>query len=222
MQQIASMNSRIIKFSGGVMAVCGVLLLLLIAARYVLLYMQMWNAQSLVWTAVRWVLGIGGFFGLMRLSLSIWGESQMRLGEMLLTLYLTAFISTGLIEWMKSIGRGQRDDEIVFPAVTMGVFLVMIAGSAWAWSVFRRSPEHAEKYRMRTFLFGWCLSYGTVGGAMLLLLAMGAASRGRLYGDLLPRMILAACGLPLLLPGIITEWKLRRSMKTRIELPQRS
>jgi hypothetical protein len=187
--------------------------------------LQMWNAQSMVWTAVRWVLGIGGFFGLVRLALSIWGESQMRLGEMLLTLYLTAFISTGLIEWMKSIGRGQRDDEIVFPAVTMGVFLVMIAGSAWAWSVFRRSPMHAEKYRMRTFLFGWCLSYGTVGCAMFLLLAMGAASRGRLYGDLLPRMILAACGLPLLLPGILTEWKLRRSLKTqlaRIELPQRS
>lgn len=216
MQQPRTTNSRIIQFCGRVMVVCGALLLLLIGARYLLLYLQLWTAQYVVWKSVMWVLGIGGIFGLVRLALSIWGESQMRLGEMLLTLYLTAFISTGLIEWMKSIGRGQRDDEVVFPAVTMTVFLVMIAGSAWAWSVFRRSPEHAMKHRLRTFLFGWCLSYGTVGAALFLLLAMGAASRGRIYGDLLPRMILAACGLPLLVPGIITEWRLRRSMKSAL------
>lgn len=106
-----------------------------------------------------------------RLSCSIFRESQMRLSELLLCVLLIGLLTSGL---MMLLPQGIDEEARPFAAALFLVMsgLLVFVGAARGWSMARKQGETRAKRRLVLLLFGWFQVICLLAAVMAVLLSI--------------------------------------------------
>jgi hypothetical protein len=110
--------------------------------------------------------------GLVRVSCSIFRESQVRLSELLLCVLVVGALAGALT---MLIPRNAAPDVRLRATTGLVVFscLAVAAGAAWGWGEARRRGETRQGRRLMLLVYGWLLVVGCIAGLAALLFFVG-------------------------------------------------
>jgi hypothetical protein len=156
--RLARISSQVMAWSSGAAAL---LLIPCVLARNL----------ALAWMLLAAVL-VAFLFALVRLSCSIFRESQMHLAELLLCVSVVGALSSTLT---MLIPREIERDERPIATILIVLFscLSVAAGAAWGWSAAQRRNETRQGRRLLLLVYGWLLVLGFLVGCAVLLTCLG-------------------------------------------------
>lgn len=201
----ARISGKVLKWSG--LALAGLIGGMLIGA---VSNTRIYWLMNCMGVGVLIATGVGFVAALVRLSASVFAESDIRLSELLATVFFAGSAITGLLAWTESarLNRDQRLQLSIMIIVT--TFALSGAGSAWGWSMSRRSKITAGPERMKLLAVGWMLTIGFLSLLFLTLMSfVWALETGGLPDEIKPYFIGAIVTMPLMIPGTIFELRWR-------------
>jgi len=170
-----------------------------------------------VFTAVAFAVALGAC--LVRLATSVLLESQLRLVELLVSLFAVGLVASLFLRFYPLKDYNSREQVWVAACAIFFAVLVVAAGSAWGWSVARRSGEERPGRRLLLLVYGWLMVAGLPAWFPLVTLGPWILWRTWCVGvtadmaDKL-RLLLILTTIPLLsLPGLLVELRLRRKQR---------
>jgi hypothetical protein len=158
--------------------------------------------------------------GIVRVGLSLFAESQMRLSEMLATMFAGGLVGVLIVTLVGDDVRHTESPQGMRAVLGMLGFTVVSMGSVWGWGVCRRLEVQDAKRRLKHLLVGWLLAIGAVCALAFVWLVIGCCvtvmvARERVpYGAVIA-LLIAILGSFLVVPGVITEQMCRRKLKTQ-------
>jgi len=162
---------------------------------------------------------LGLLAGVVRVSLSVFGESQMRLNEMLATVLVAGAVSVWPVKAINS-GRDEPEPKIRGAVLGLLIFLMAGAGSAWGWSVCRRLGVSETWQRLKLLLYGWSAAAGVCSlvvflccGIVFLLSFSFDLTQDPMPAGFWIALAVSGPGSLLIIPAIRTELACRRKAK---------
>ena len=148
--------------------------------------------------------------GLVRVLLSMFGESRVRLTEVLVTLFVAGFAATGLGSAYVSTHASASTSQLQWMQVFIFILCVIwfFMGSTWAWSAAQKLNVEDGKQRLKYLGIGWLLVLGVAGVSVTLFIVF-------VLGMYRPSsmsyvLTLSICAIPLGIPGFIVQQKVNR------------
>ncbi|HYG75763.1 MAG TPA: hypothetical protein VEK08_12230 [Planctomycetota bacterium] len=159
------------------------------------------------------VLAAGFLAGLLRLLISIFGESRIAMLEMILSSLFFSAVTIAVLKclhfetWLIS-----RQRQLILQLMTVAILLIVCAcGSAWAWGLAGRYQINDARQRLLILVYGWLLGIGVLCVTTFTILAViSLTSKTGLHPDLRDLYIASSLGAPLSLPGVFCALMLRR------------
>jgi hypothetical protein len=166
-----------------------------------------------VFTAAAFAVALAGC--LVRLATSILLESQLRLAELLASLFAVGLVASLFLRFYPLKDYTSREQVWVAACAMFFAVLVVAAGSAWGWSAARRGGEERPARRLLLLFYGWLMAAWfpfLILDPWLLWRACGLSVTPDAADELALLLILAT--VPLLsLPGLLVELRLRRKQR---------
>jgi hypothetical protein len=154
---------------------------------------------------------VGVLAGITRLLLSVFGETQMRLNEMLATVLVAGAASVLLVNALNA-SSGDIEMKIICAVLCFLTFVITGACSAWGWSVFKRLGVHETWPRLKLLFYGWLMLAGFGCMGVFLLHLFGAEREPATTGSCIA-LAIWGLGSLLIIPAMRTELACRRKAK---------
>lgn len=188
----------------------------------ILIILMILFARSGVWWLMQWMnllLVIALCFcmvaALLRLGHALWITAQYAMSELLFTFFSASLASMALVQWLQSSsGDYPRNFDQTGPvaAIVIVTFMLFLAGSAWAWSVFRRAPLLALN-RYAGLVCGWISGLGLLSMLTFLMMTLIVVLADERIPDLYFYWGTFLASF-LSVPGFLIERAARRSIKS--------
>jgi len=158
--------------------------------------------------------------GIVRVGLSLFAESQMRLSEMLATMFAGGLVGVLIVTLVGDDVRHTQSPQGMRAVLGMLGFAVVSMGSVWGWGVCRRLEVQDARKRLKHLCVGWLLAIGAVCALVFAVLiivcvVMSMTPRRSIPEEVLIVLLIAILGSFLVVPGVITEQMCRRKLKTQ-------
>ena len=175
---------------------------------------RMWALMNCMAIGIAISAGIGLLAAIVRLSASIFAESNVRLGELLATFLFAGAVTSALLAWMDTTRMSHEQRLATAISAVVSIFLFAGAGSAWGWSMSRRMRIVDGKARLKFLAIGWALTVGSLSVFFLAFVSLvWVVERSSFPWEITPYFIGAIFATPLIAPGIKMELKWRRSVR---------
>jgi len=210
--------SRTARIAGKVLKGSGVAIAICLGGIFINIGMntRMWALMNCMAVGIVISAAIGLLAAIVRLSASIFAESDVRLGELLATFLFAGAVTSALLAWMDPARMGQEQRLAAAISAVVSTFLFAGAGSAWGWSMSRRMKIVDGRARLKLLAVGWALTVGSLSGFFVAFVSLIWITERRSFPwEITPYFIAAGFATLLTAPGIIMELKWRRSTKQK-------
>jgi len=224
LKQTRTATEKLARVSSLILKACGVCLIALFALTVLFfIFGYYWAAQAcVVFLGVACLVGL--LSGILRAGISVFAETQMRLNEMLATVFVAGTITVGLFS---AVDFGFADRDVRRAVLGFIVILMAGAGSTWGWSVCKRLGVGETWQRLKFLLYGWLLVPGVCCGIVFMLACANfliknniMVGHGETVDELFRFLVAPTFGSLLMIPAIRTERACRRKAKAAAIPPQ--
>ncbi len=211
--RVSRIASIVLKISAVLIVILVVVFFGLIAAKR-LFWVANWCAVSiLILTCISLVAAV------IRITSSVLSESNMRLNELLITVFFGATVTTLILAFFQPAKQNYDTRISTAGAVSVITFLLTGIGSAWGWSISSRMKISDSRERVKMLAFGWMLTVGSIITVALFVAILGILVNnkpaGNLAGGLLALIIIGGIGYAFTRPAMKLESKWRSEMKLK-------